>query len=202
MRRRQPVALLDSAERIVVTGAGSSYYLAQSVAAVARAVLGRTVVATPLSELILRPEGALVSAAGAGREPVVIISRSGSTSEAVTVAEQMRDAGRQTIAVTCRADSPLAAAAGVTLVSPAGDEEAIVMTRSFASMLALLLGVVARRRPRRVARGGPGAGAGTLAGVGGRGGGRAPAGRHRLEPRRRPGWWPGLRHRRRSGASS
>jgi glucosamine--fructose-6-phosphate aminotransferase (isomerizing) len=32
----------------------------------------------------------------------------------------------------------------VTLVSPAGDEEAIVMTRSFASMLALLLGVVAR----------------------------------------------------------
>ena len=55
------LAPLDSAERIVVTGAGSSYYLAQSVAAVARAVLGRTVVATPLSELILRPEGALVS---------------------------------------------------------------------------------------------------------------------------------------------
>lgn len=137
------VALLNSAERIVVTGAGSSYYLAQSVAAVARAVLDRTVAATPLSELILRPEGALVSDPGAVNEPVVIISRSGSTSEAVAVAEQMRAAGRQTIAVTCRADSPLASIAGVTLVSPAGDEEAIVMTRSFASMLALLLGVVA-----------------------------------------------------------
>ena len=85
---RAPAAameLLESAERIVVTGAGSSYYLAQSVAAVARAVLGRTVVATPLSEVILRPESVLVSAPGAGREPVVIISRSGSTSEAVTV---------------------------------------------------------------------------------------------------------------------
>jgi glutamine---fructose-6-phosphate transaminase (isomerizing) len=137
------VALLDAAERIVITGAGSSYYLAQSVAAVARAVLGRTVVATPLSEVILRPDSVLVSASGAGSEPVVIISRSGSTSEAVTVAEQMRAAGRQTIAVTCRADSPLASRAGVTLVSPAGDEEAIVMTRSFASMLALLLGIVA-----------------------------------------------------------
>jgi glucosamine--fructose-6-phosphate aminotransferase (isomerizing) len=137
------VALLDSAERVVVTGAGSSYYLAQSVAAVARAVLGRSVVATPLSEVILRPESVLVSASSAGSEPVVIISRSGSTSEAVTVAQQMRDVGRQTIAVTCRADSPLASIAGVTLVSPAGDEGAIVMTRSFASMLSLLLGVVA-----------------------------------------------------------
>jgi glucosamine--fructose-6-phosphate aminotransferase (isomerizing) len=61
----------------------------------------------------------------------------------VTVAERMRDAGHPTVAVTCRAASPLATAADVTLVSPAGDEAAIVMTRSFASMLALLLGVVA-----------------------------------------------------------
>jgi glucosamine--fructose-6-phosphate aminotransferase (isomerizing) len=153
---RAPAAardILAASERIVVTGAGSSYYLALSVAAVARAVLDRSVIAAPLSELILRPEGLLVGrAAGAGgdghlaarREPVVIISRSGSTSEAVSVAERMRSADHPTIAVTCRAGSPLAALADVTLVSPAGDEEAIVMTRSFASMLALLLGVVAR----------------------------------------------------------
>jgi glutamine---fructose-6-phosphate transaminase (isomerizing) len=154
--------ILGAAERIVITGAGSSYYLAQSVAATARAVLRRPVIAAPLSELILRPDGVLVGtsdgdpgrrgsfASGASpawvtaeREPVVIISRSGSTSEALTVAERMRAVGRATIAVTCRADSPLAALADVTLVSPAGDESAIVMTRSFASMLALLLGVVA-----------------------------------------------------------
>jgi len=130
---------LDAAERIVITGAGSSYYLAQAVAAVARGSLRRPVLAAPLSELILRPDGVLV-----GREPVVIISRSGSTSEAVTVAERMQTAGHPTLAVTCRAASPLAAGADVTLVSPAGDEAAIVMTRSFASMLALLLAVVAR----------------------------------------------------------
>jgi glucosamine--fructose-6-phosphate aminotransferase (isomerizing) len=137
-----PQASLDAlagAERIVITGAGSSYYLAQAVAAVARAELRRPVLAAPLSELILRPDGVLV-----GREPVVIISRSGSTSEAVTVAERMRAAGHPTLAVTCRGDSPLATGADVTLVSPAGDEAAIVMTRSFASMLALLLAVVAR----------------------------------------------------------
>jgi glucosamine--fructose-6-phosphate aminotransferase (isomerizing) len=144
--------VLGSAERIVITGAGSSYYLAQVAAAVGRASLGRAVIAAPLSELILRPDGVLAAsrahggtpvASSARPEPVVVISRSGSTSEAVTVAERMRAAGHPTVAVTCRADSPLAALADVTLVSPAGDETAIVMTRSFASMLALLLGVVA-----------------------------------------------------------
>jgi glutamine---fructose-6-phosphate transaminase (isomerizing) len=137
-----PTAALDvlgEARRVVVTGAGSSYYLAQAVAAAGRASLGRAVIAAPLSELILRPDAVLV-----GDEPVVIISRSGSTSEAVTVAERMRATGHPTVAVTCRAESPLAALADVTLVSPAGDEAAIVMTRSFASMLALLLAVVAR----------------------------------------------------------
>jgi glutamine---fructose-6-phosphate transaminase (isomerizing) len=141
-----PATVLDalaSAERIVITGAGSSYYLAQSVAAVARAVLHRPVVAAPLSELILRPAGVPVRSGATHREPVVIISRSGSTSEAVSVAERMRGAGHPTIAVTCRAESPLATLADVTLVSAAGDEAAIVMTRSFGSMLALLLRVVA-----------------------------------------------------------
>jgi glutamine---fructose-6-phosphate transaminase (isomerizing) len=139
--RMPPAAreLLAAAERIVVTGAGSSYYLAQAVAAAAREVLHRPVIAAPLSELILRPTGVLVG----GSELVVIMSRSGSTSEAVNVAERMKAAGHPTIAVTCRADSPLATLADVTLVSPAGDEAAIVMTRSFASMLALLLTVVA-----------------------------------------------------------
>jgi glutamine---fructose-6-phosphate transaminase (isomerizing) len=157
---RAPAAVGDalaSAERIVITGAGSSYYLAQAVAAAARASLGLPVLAAPLSELVLRPEGVLVGRgssgdgrAGAGwagtaaREPVVIISRSGSTSEAVAVVDRMRAAGHPTVAVTCRGDSPLAGRADVTLVSPAGDEAAIVMTRSFASMLAMLLAVVAR----------------------------------------------------------
>jgi glucosamine--fructose-6-phosphate aminotransferase (isomerizing) len=147
---RVPAAARDAlaaAERIVITGAGSSYYLAQTVAAVAREVLRRPVLAAPLSELILRPTGVLIGTRGserdAGREPVVIISRSGYTSEAVTVAERMRATGHPTVAITCRQGSPLATLADVAIVSPAGDEDAIVMTRSFASMLALLLRLVA-----------------------------------------------------------
>jgi glucosamine--fructose-6-phosphate aminotransferase (isomerizing) len=134
--------VLATAERVIMTGAGSSYYLAQTAAAVAREVTGQVVVATPPSELILRPSGVL-GRGPAGRQPVIVISRSGSTSEAVEVVERMGAAGHPTIAVTCRADSLLARQADWVLLSPAGDEQAIVMTRSFASMLAMLLRVVA-----------------------------------------------------------
>ncbi len=133
---------MAGAERIVLTGAGSSYYLAQAVAPVARGSTGAVVLAVPLSELILRPSGVLGDGP-AERQPIVVVSRSGSTSEAVDVATRMRAAGHPTIALTCRADSPLAAAADGILVSPDGDEQAIVMTRSFASMLALLLRAIA-----------------------------------------------------------
>ena len=135
--------ILARSERIVFTGAGSSYYLAQAAAAAARESTHRPFIAAPLSEILLRPAGVLMGS-DPGSEAVVVISRSGSTSEAVAVAEVARGLGHPTIAVTCRADSPLPHATDATLVSPAGDERAIVMTRSFASMLALLLGVVAR----------------------------------------------------------
>jgi glutamine---fructose-6-phosphate transaminase (isomerizing) len=132
---------LRNAERIVLTGAGSSYYLAQSAAAVGREAAGLPVVAAPLSDVLLRPAG--VFSRTAGSEAVVVISRSGSTSEALSVATQSRAAGRPTFGVTCRAASPLAGLVDSALVSPAGDESAIVMTRSFGSMLALLLRLIA-----------------------------------------------------------
>jgi glucosamine--fructose-6-phosphate aminotransferase (isomerizing) len=134
--------LVASADQVVVTGAGSSFYLAQVAASVAREETRRAFAAVPLSELILRPGGVFSRGAPAMR-PIIVISRSGSTSEALTVVERMRSLGHPTIAVTCRPESPLARLADVTLVSPAGDEEAIVMTRSFASMLALLLRLIA-----------------------------------------------------------
>ena len=143
---RDVSSLFANADRIVLSGAGSSYYLAQVTAAVAREMTGRIVVAAPLSELILRPTGVLGTGL-AGRQPVILISRSGSTSEAVQVAERVRGAGHLTVAVTCRANSPLAVRAHRVLLSPAGDEQAIVMTRSFTSMLALLLRIVAGVAP-------------------------------------------------------
>jgi glucosamine--fructose-6-phosphate aminotransferase (isomerizing) len=136
------VEALHTADLVVFSGAGSSYHLAQAVAWTYRAETGRPAIAVPLSEILLRPAG--VFGAGPERAVAVVISRSGETSEAVAVAERRRAAGAVTIAVTCRAESPLASLATERLVSPLGDERAIVMTRSFTSMLALLLGIVGR----------------------------------------------------------
>ena len=132
---------LRLAARVVFTGAGSSYYLARVAAATYMQATGAVGVAAPLSEILLRPTGVLAKATE--DHPVVIISRSGETSEAVAVARQVRATGRRAIAVTCRPDSPLAGQADDVLISPKGDEHGIVMTRSFTSMLALLLRLIA-----------------------------------------------------------
>jgi glucosamine--fructose-6-phosphate aminotransferase (isomerizing) len=134
--------MLAGADRVVLTGAGSSYYLAQVAAAVLRETTGRLAIAAPLSELMLRPDG-VFAPGNPGRQVVVIISRSGSTSEALDVVDRVRAAGHPTVAVTCRGNSPLAGRVHRVLVSPIGNESAIVMTRSFASMLALILRVIA-----------------------------------------------------------
>ena len=134
--------VLLGADQVIYAGAGSSYYLAQAAAWAHREMLGRPALAAPLSELLLRPAG-VISAGPTGSRPIVVISRSGSTSEAVAAAAWGEGAGHPVIGVTCRPDSPLANVARLRLVSPSGDEAAIVMTRSFTSMLALLLRVIA-----------------------------------------------------------
>jgi glucosamine--fructose-6-phosphate aminotransferase (isomerizing) len=145
--RQAPVSMVESvaaASRIILCGAGSSYYVAQLVAAAIREVGGLPAASVPLSDLILRPEGVLPRAPG--RELVVVISRSGATTEAVTLAGRLSTDGWRTLAITCRPASPLASAVPQSLVVPA-DEQAIVMTRSFAAMSTGLLRLLSRATP-------------------------------------------------------
>jgi glucosamine--fructose-6-phosphate aminotransferase (isomerizing) len=144
--REAPAPLLDrlvGADHIVIAGAGSSYYIAQVAAAAMRARCGLPAVAVPLSEVLLRPEGVFGSAP-AERQPVVVISRSGTTTEALDLIGLARGRGQTTIAVTCRPASAMAQAADHTLAVPEADEAAIVMTRSFAAQAALLMRLGAR----------------------------------------------------------
>jgi glutamine---fructose-6-phosphate transaminase (isomerizing) len=133
---------LAKAERLVIAGAGSSYYVAQIAAAALRLTCRLPAVAAPLSELMLRPEGVLADAAPE-RQPVVVVSRSGTTTEAVSVVRQTRLSGHPTLAITCRPDSEMARLAHASLAIPDGDERAIVMTRSFAALTTALLRITA-----------------------------------------------------------
>lgn len=115
----------------VVVGCGTSYYLAQSIAA-ALNLSGRDALAVTGAEWARRPAAYL---AGRGGAEVVALSRSGESSETVQAVEASRKAGLRTIAITCEAASSIARAAGETLFLPTHPEEGIVMTVSASLML-------------------------------------------------------------------
>ena len=113
-------------------GCGSSYYLAQSAAAVWAAVTGLRARGVPASELLLFPDTLL---AGSAKPVPVLISRSGRTTEVLRAAEYLETTrDLRTLAITCSPGQPLQQAASATICLPA-DEKSTVMTRSFSSML-------------------------------------------------------------------
>ncbi|HUM06541.1 MAG TPA: SIS domain-containing protein [Terriglobales bacterium] len=113
-------------------GCGTSYYLAISAAA-AFIALGLPARAIPASEVLLYPSLALIP----GRDFIpVVISRSGRTSEAVRAARQLEEQHDvRTIAITCADGQPLEAECSLTLKLLGADEQSMVMTRSFTTML-------------------------------------------------------------------
>ena len=137
------VDAIDGGRPLVVTGAGSSLYISQ-VAATAMATQGRSpAVAVPLSEVLLRPH-AVFAGGDAADQPVMVVSRSGTTTEAVEAIRVVRERGHPTLAVTCRPGSAMTELADAALAVPEGDERAIVMTRSFAALATLLMRLAAR----------------------------------------------------------
>jgi glucosamine--fructose-6-phosphate aminotransferase (isomerizing) len=136
------IEVVASGRRVVLSGAGSSYYICQVAASAMRQVAGIPAIAVPLSDLLLRPDDVLL--ADGQPDPVFLVSRSGSTTEAVEAMESLRRHGRYTVAVTARPASPLTELASATLSVAEADEEAIVMTRSVAALTTLLMRLAAR----------------------------------------------------------
>lgn len=124
----------EKASGWLFVGCGSSYYVAQSAAATALSLTGRRAQAIPASELLLYPEATL---AAGGLTPV-LISRSGRTSEVIKAAELLKSRGIATLAVTCAPGERLEKIADAAILLSAADEQSMVMTRSFSSMLLAL----------------------------------------------------------------
>ncbi len=127
----------------VFIGCGTSFYLAEAAANSWALLTGQPARAIPASDVLLFPK--LLQAEGAGVQAVVI-SRSGLTSEAVRAATVLRqELHIPTAGITCAQDSELAAACDHTIVLRTADEQSMVMTRSFTSMLLSLQALAARR---------------------------------------------------------
>lgn len=121
---------------------GSSYYLSQTVAAQWNQLFPAPSSAVTASEFLFAPHETLKRSAA---RYVVLISRSGKTTEVLRAARWLEAAGEiATLGVTCSEASDLAAICTHTLQLPWADEKSMVMTRSFTAILLTLQRIGAR----------------------------------------------------------
>lgn len=131
---------LRSAPEVLFVGCGSSFYLAEAAAAAWTLLSGQRTRTLPASEILLFPELSQLKVKGI---QVVVISRSGQTSEAIRAAEFLTKKGIPTFGITCVLLSELSKVCDLTIALPAADEKSMVMTRSFTSMLLAIIQLAA-----------------------------------------------------------
>ena len=114
-------------------GCGSSYYLSRLIAALWTKHFYIPATGVPASELLFAPEETLRRL---GAEQVVLMSRSGETTEVLRAAELLQKHHTiQTLAVTCNPQSPLEKLCSHSFKLDWADEQSTVMTRSFTAIL-------------------------------------------------------------------
>ena len=114
-------------------GCGSSYYLSRLIAALWTKHFYIPATGVPASELLFAPEETLRRL---GAEQVVLISRSGETTEVLRAAELLQKHHTvQTLGVTCNPQSPLEKLCTHSFKLTWADEKSTVMTRSFTAIL-------------------------------------------------------------------
>ena len=122
-------------DQIIVTGCGSTYYLALTAARLLRQA-GCHAQACPASELLLHLKSICIPGA---RYLLLCISRSGFTSETVRAQQHFKaKVGGPALTVTCDSRSPLAIAADLAIAIDAAQEKSVAQTRSFSSMAVVL----------------------------------------------------------------
>lgn len=114
-------------------GCGSSYYLSRLIAAIWTKYFYIPATAVAASELLFAPEETLRRT---GAEQIVLMSRSGETTEVLRAAELLQAHKTvQTLGVTCNPDSILEKLCTHSFKLTWADEKSVVMTRSFTAIL-------------------------------------------------------------------
>lgn len=124
---RYAAALPDAGERVAVVGCGTSYFMAQAVAALREATAQGETDAFAASEF---PRGR-------SYDRIVALTRSGTTTEVLDLLGKVRG-GARTTAVTADPDTPVATAADDLVVLDFADERSVVQTRFATTALTLL----------------------------------------------------------------
>jgi glucosamine--fructose-6-phosphate aminotransferase (isomerizing) len=125
-----PVPALPTGPRVFI-GCGSSYYLAQVLAAVSNS-RGQQAIAVPAADWLRYSANHLANEAGA---VVIGLSRSGTTTETIAAIRASRERGLKTVAISCEPDSTIIQAAETGLYLRTDPREGVVMSISASLML-------------------------------------------------------------------
>jgi glucosamine--fructose-6-phosphate aminotransferase (isomerizing) len=119
-------------EEVLFTGCGSGLNAAEAIAPAFQRSTGIRARAVPAAELVFFAETVLVPDS---RALVVLISRSGATTETLLAGEEARRRDLPTLALTCRPDSPLARQSTEAIVLEPAGERSVTTTQSLTSMV-------------------------------------------------------------------
>jgi len=128
-------SILSRAQHLVFSGCGSGLNAARYGAPLVSMVWGRTAQSIPAADLTLFPQ---VVGRSPKRTAIILLSRSGRTTEVVDALHAMRSAGFPVLGITCTEDSPLARESNAALILQSVQEAAVTTTRSFTGMLIAL----------------------------------------------------------------
>lgn len=129
-----PDLTLQAYDEILLFGSGSSYYLALLLGELTEQTIGVRVRVLPSFELFSY-EQRYLGLPNRGRRLGVGISRSGESSEALLAADVLANHDIELLAISCYEQSSLMQRATHRLSVPEGQEEGMVMLRSFSSMV-------------------------------------------------------------------
>ncbi len=125
---------------LIVTGCGSTYYLAQAAAAAFQAHAGVSARALPASEVWLNA----LAMPKSSRTGLIAVSRSGETTETLRACEAFRARGLGPIlTLSCYPGRDLTASGDLNLVLPSGQEDSVAQTRAFSTLYLAALALAA-----------------------------------------------------------
>lgn len=121
---------IRQATHVIWCGCGSPFYLATSLQRMHHEHSTIPSYALPASEIWCNPQGSIP---GHGRPTLVLLSRSGRTTEVLKAAERFREhaPNGHIITISCYGDRPLAQLGDINIVLPSGQEQSIAQTRAF-----------------------------------------------------------------------
>lgn len=119
-------------DAVVVTGCGSTYYLALAAASLIQSLTGVAARGVPASEIWLNSEAVFVTGQ---RVLLIAVSRSGATTETLRAIAKFRERGNGAVlTLSCYDDAPLYSLGDLNLLFSAAQEQSVAQTRAFSAL--------------------------------------------------------------------